>query len=65
MAGSRDLLSAAALSDRTSEDIIIFGGTALGRTHLVAGRLSEDIDLIARACTEAGRYVAGNATAHG
>jgi predicted nucleotidyltransferase component of viral defense system len=36
----------AALSD--SEDIIFFGGTALGRTQLVAGRLSEDIDLIAR-----------------
>ena len=35
----------AALSDL--EDIIFFGGTALGRTQLVAGRLSEDIDLIA------------------
>ncbi len=27
--------------------VIFFGGTALSRTHLPAGRLSEDIDLIA------------------
>jgi hypothetical protein len=28
-------------------DLIFFGGTALARTYLPAGRLSEDIDLIA------------------
>ena len=28
-------------------EVIFFGGTALARTYLPAGRLSEDIDLIA------------------
>jgi hypothetical protein len=37
----------AALSERTADDVIFFGGTALSRTHLVHARLSEDIDLIA------------------
>lgn len=36
-----------ALSRELSEQVIFFGGTALARTHLPAGRLSEDIDLIA------------------
>ena len=30
-----------------ADDLIFFGGTALARTYLPAGRLSEDIDLIA------------------
>jgi len=30
-----------------ADDLIFFGGTALARTYLMAGRLSEDIDLIA------------------
>src|SRR5438477_2336957 len=29
-----------------ADDLIFFGGTALARTYLTAGRLSEDIDLI-------------------
>jgi predicted nucleotidyltransferase component of viral defense system len=37
----------AALSASHGEQVIFFGGTALARTHLPAGRLSEDIDLIA------------------
>lgn len=37
----------AALS-RSAEEVLFFGGTALARTHLPQGRLSEDIDLIAR-----------------
>jgi predicted nucleotidyltransferase component of viral defense system len=32
-----------------SDELIFFGGTALARTYLPAGRLSEDIDLIALA----------------
>lgn len=32
-----------------SDDLIFFGGTALARTYLPAGRLSEDIDLVATA----------------
>lgn len=36
----------AALQDHT-DALIFFGGTALARTYLTAGRLSEDIDLIA------------------
>ncbi|MDP9240471.1 MAG: nucleotidyl transferase AbiEii/AbiGii toxin family protein [Actinomycetota bacterium] len=36
----------AALS-KHADELIFFGGTALARTHLPAGRLSEDIDLIA------------------
>jgi predicted nucleotidyltransferase component of viral defense system len=36
----------AALEDHAS-DLIFFGGTALARTYLPSGRLSEDIDLIA------------------
>jgi len=35
------------LSDRFGNRIHFIGGTALARTHLPAGRLSEDIDLIA------------------
>ena len=30
-----------------ADDLIFFGGTAVARTYLPAGRLSEDIDLIA------------------
>jgi predicted nucleotidyltransferase component of viral defense system len=37
----------AALSAAYRDQLIFFGGTALARTHLPAGRLSEDIDLIA------------------
>lgn len=39
----------AALSDAPdlADGLLFFGGTALGRTHLPDGRLSEDIDLIA------------------
>jgi predicted nucleotidyltransferase component of viral defense system len=32
-----------------ADDLIFFGGTALARTYLPAGRLSEDVDLIALA----------------
>lgn len=35
------------LSSTHAESLIFFGGTALARTHLPNGRLSEDIDLIA------------------
>jgi predicted nucleotidyltransferase component of viral defense system len=37
----------AALSTFFCEQVIFFGGTALARTYLPTGRLSEDIDLIA------------------
>ena len=37
----------AALSRHHREELIFFVGTALGRTHLLDQRLSEDIDLIA------------------
>jgi len=37
----------AALSRHQPEELIFFGGTALSRTYLLDGRLSEDIDLIA------------------
>lgn len=36
----------AALSNHCREQLIFFGGTALARSHLPDGRLSEDIDLI-------------------
>lgn len=36
------------MAPRYRDDLIFFGGTALSRTFLVDGRLSEDIDLIAR-----------------
>lgn len=39
----------AVLGQRFADDVTFFGGTALARTHLPAGRLSEDIDLIAAA----------------
>lgn len=39
----------AVLGERFADDVIFFGGTALARTHLPDGRLSEDIDLIAAA----------------
>ncbi|MCP2319034.1 putative nucleotidyltransferase component of viral defense system [Nocardia amikacinitolerans] len=35
------------LSERSADDVLFIGGTALARTHLPDGRLSEDIDLIA------------------
>ena len=35
------------LSTHFADRIVFIGGTALARTHLVDGRLSEDIDLIA------------------
>jgi predicted nucleotidyltransferase component of viral defense system len=37
----------AVLSQAASEQVVFFGGTALGRAYLVKGRLSEDLDLIA------------------
>ncbi|WP_433523891.1 nucleotidyl transferase AbiEii/AbiGii toxin family protein [Nocardia pseudovaccinii] len=37
----------AALSDRFADRLHFVGGTALARTHLANGRLSEDIDLVA------------------
>lgn len=37
----------AVLSARVSDAVVFFGGTALARTHLPGGRLSEDIDLLA------------------
>ncbi|WP_319005246.1 nucleotidyl transferase AbiEii/AbiGii toxin family protein [Gordonia sp. WA4-43] len=37
----------AALSARFTDRLHFIGGTALGRTHLTDGRLSEDIDLVA------------------
>lgn len=37
----------AALARSFADDVIFFGGTALARTHLSQGRLSEDLDLIA------------------
>lgn len=39
----------AALASIDDEHLLFFGGTALSRTHLPSLRLSEDIDLIARA----------------
>jgi hypothetical protein len=36
------------LSRDIAEDVLFFGGTALARTHLPEGRLSEDIDLMVR-----------------
>jgi hypothetical protein len=36
------------LSQNLADEVLFFGGTALARTHLVEGRLSEDIDLIVR-----------------
>lgn len=38
---------AAIARDVPDTDVVFFGGTALARTHLADGRLSEDIDLIA------------------
>ncbi|ASU77954.1 nucleotidyl transferase AbiEii/AbiGii toxin family protein [Actinopolyspora erythraea] len=38
----------AAISDRLADEVVFFGGTALSRTLAPEGRLSEDIDLIAR-----------------
>src|SRR5437879_3042599 len=46
----RDYLISLLLADLSAnypESIVFFGGTALARTHLPDGRLSEDIDLIA------------------
>jgi len=37
----------AALSARAADQVVFFGGTALSRTFIPDGRLSEDIDLIA------------------
>lgn len=37
----------AAISSEAADDVVFFGGTALARTVLPDGRLSEDIDLIA------------------
>jgi Nucleotidyl transferase AbiEii toxin, Type IV TA system len=37
-----------ALSRQAADDVVFFGGTALARTHLPDGRLSEDVDLLAR-----------------
>ena len=44
------LLAALAAVPDATERVVFFGGTALARTHLVDGRLSEDVDLLA--CTE-------------
>ena len=37
----------ALLSEHVAEDLVFFGGTALARSHLPDGRLSEDLDLLA------------------
>ncbi len=37
----------AAIASVAGADVVFFGGTALARTHLPDGRLSEDVDLIA------------------
>ena len=37
----------AVLSQRLPDAVVFFGGTALARTHLPDGRLSEDLDLLA------------------
>lgn len=37
----------AALSEHLAEQVLFFGGTALSRTFIPEGRLSEDIDLMA------------------
>jgi hypothetical protein len=37
----------AALSEHAADAVMFFGGTALARTHLPGGRLSEDVDLLA------------------
>jgi hypothetical protein len=37
----------AVLGDRLADRVVFFGGTALARTHLPDGRLSEDLDLFA------------------
>lgn len=37
----------AAIAERVGDRVHFIGGTALARTHLTAGRLSEDIDLVA------------------
>lgn len=37
----------AALSREVRSQVVFFGGTALSRTHLPQGRLSEDVDLLA------------------
>lgn len=42
------LLAALAAMPDAAERLVFFGGTALARTHLVSGRLSEDVDLLAR-----------------
>ncbi|MDQ1305305.1 MAG: hypothetical protein QG671_1136 [Actinomycetota bacterium] len=34
------------LSEYLPDEILFFGGTALARTHLVDGRLSEDIEAL-------------------
>ncbi|ODU06704.1 MAG: hypothetical protein ABS81_04300 [Pseudonocardia sp. SCN 72-86] len=39
----------AAISQELADDVVFFGGTALARSLLTEGRLSEDIDLIAAA----------------
>lgn len=38
-----------ALAKVAGDDVLFFGGTALSRTHLPAGRLSEDVDLVSLA----------------
>ena len=38
----------AALASNLAEEVVFLGGTALARTHLPDGRLSEDLDLVAR-----------------
>ncbi|WP_425300664.1 nucleotidyl transferase AbiEii/AbiGii toxin family protein [Nocardia farcinica] len=35
------------ISDRFGDRLHFIGETALSRTHLISGRLSEDIDLVA------------------
>jgi predicted nucleotidyltransferase component of viral defense system len=37
-----------ALAGNLAEEVVLLGGTALARTHLPDGRLSEDLDLVAR-----------------
>jgi predicted nucleotidyltransferase component of viral defense system len=40
-------LAALAADPKLADNLLFFGGTALGRTYLPSGRLSEDIDLMA------------------
>lgn len=55
----------AILSGELVDEVLFFGGTALARTHLPAGRLSEDVDLVARTSRQAVAAVLEPAVARG